>query len=177
MVGSICLTPVHTLQVDFLFSDWLFSEYAESIENVHCTPRTAPRLRDVLLVRDCARDCHIDRSIFFHWVKVLIFFMYTGILKPLIFIYDFSQAWANDFVFLSCMNWVNTCVSLIAREMIQMPVHLRWCWCSSNVSPTARVHWIWIISIAKRLTHLLTYNQWQREVWTYYDDSQYQIQQ
>ena len=46
------LSPIHTLQLNFLFSDWLFSKYAECIENVHCTPRTAPRLLEVLLVRD-----------------------------------------------------------------------------------------------------------------------------
>ena len=51
-------------QLNFLFFDWLFSKYAESIENVHCTPSTAPRLREELLVRDCERERHIDRSIF-----------------------------------------------------------------------------------------------------------------
>ena len=51
--------------MNFLFSDRLFSKYAECIENVHCTPRTAPRLREVLLVRDRReRERHIDRSIF-----------------------------------------------------------------------------------------------------------------
>ena len=43
------LIKIHTLQLNFLSSDWLFSKYAECIENVHCTPRTAPRLRP-----DCA---------------------------------------------------------------------------------------------------------------------------
>ena len=51
---------IHTLQLNLLLSDWLFSKYAECIENVHCTPRTAPRLREVLLVRDLARERHID---------------------------------------------------------------------------------------------------------------------
>ena len=51
---------IHTPQLNFLLSDWLFSKYAECIENVHCTPRTAPRLREVLLVRDLARKCHVD---------------------------------------------------------------------------------------------------------------------
>ena len=41
---------IHTLQLNFLFSDWLFTKYAQCIENVHWTPRTAPRLRT-----DCAR--------------------------------------------------------------------------------------------------------------------------
>ena len=58
------LGSIHTRQLNFLFSDWLFSKYAECIENVHCTPRTAPRLRlglcEVLLVRDLAREHHID---------------------------------------------------------------------------------------------------------------------
>ena len=76
------LIHIHTLQLNFLLSDWLFSKYAECIENVHCTPCTAPRLRGVLLVRDLARERHIDWSFFFHWVKLLIFFMFSGILKP-----------------------------------------------------------------------------------------------
>ena len=53
------LVKIHTLQLNFLFSDWFFSKYAECIENVHCTPRTAPRLREVLLVRDRERERHI----------------------------------------------------------------------------------------------------------------------
>ena len=28
---------IHTLQLNFLFSDWLFSKYAECIKNVHCS--------------------------------------------------------------------------------------------------------------------------------------------
>ena len=51
----VVLMEIHTLQLNFLFSDWL-SKYAECIENVHCTPRTAPRLPKVLLVRDRVRD-------------------------------------------------------------------------------------------------------------------------
>ena len=42
-IDSSCL---HTLQLNFLLTDWLFSKYAECIENVHCTPRLRP---------DCAR--------------------------------------------------------------------------------------------------------------------------
>ena len=51
---------IHTLQLNFLFSDWLFSKYEKCIENVHCTPLTAPKLHEVLLVRDRGRDRHID---------------------------------------------------------------------------------------------------------------------
>ena len=57
---------IHTLQLNFLFSDWLFSKYAECIENVHCTLLTAPKLRP-----DCARcfwcvtaRANVDWSIF-----------------------------------------------------------------------------------------------------------------
>ena len=50
------LKMIHTFQLNFLFSDWLFSKYAECIENVHCTPR----LREVLLVRDRVRERHIN---------------------------------------------------------------------------------------------------------------------
>ena len=59
------LKLIHTLQLDFLFSDWLFSKYAECIENVYCTPQTAPRLHEVLLVCDPACERHIHWSIFF----------------------------------------------------------------------------------------------------------------
>ena len=50
---------IHKLQHGFLFSDWLFSKYAECIENVHCTPRTVPRLHP-----HCARCfwCVIARA-------------------------------------------------------------------------------------------------------------------
>ena len=34
---------IHTLQLNFLFSDWFFSKYAECIEYVQCTLHTAPR--------------------------------------------------------------------------------------------------------------------------------------
>ena len=49
-MSTDALNDIHTLQLNFLLSDWLFSKYAECIENVHCTPRTAPRLRP-----DCAQ--------------------------------------------------------------------------------------------------------------------------
>ena len=54
-----------TRLLNFLFFDWLVSKYAECIENIQCTPRSAQRLRIMLLVRDRARDRHIDWSIFF----------------------------------------------------------------------------------------------------------------
>ena len=65
MVKLWKLIKIHTLPLNFLLSDWLLSKYAECIENVHCTPRTAPRLREMLLVRDLAHERHIDWSIFF----------------------------------------------------------------------------------------------------------------
>ena len=54
------MDDIHTLHLNFLLSDWLFNKHAECIENVYCTPRTAPRLREVLLVRDRGRERHID---------------------------------------------------------------------------------------------------------------------
>ena len=58
-VCFLTLFVIHTLQLNVLFSDWLFSKHAQCIENVHCTPRTAPRLRS-----DCARCfwCVIARA-------------------------------------------------------------------------------------------------------------------
>ena len=54
------LILIHTPQLNFLFSDWLFSKYAECVENAHCTPHTAPRLHKVLSVYDRARERPID---------------------------------------------------------------------------------------------------------------------
>ena len=54
-IVKFALISIHTLQLNFLFSDWLFSKYAECIENVHCASRTAPRLHEVLFVRDRVR--------------------------------------------------------------------------------------------------------------------------
>ena len=76
---------IHTLQLNFLLSDWLFIKYAEYIENVHCTPRTAPRLcpdcaRCFWCVISCANVTSADP--FCHLLKLLIFFMFSGILKP-----------------------------------------------------------------------------------------------
>ena len=45
----------HTLQLDFLFFDWLFINYTECIENIQCTLLTVPRMREVLLLR--VRTC------------------------------------------------------------------------------------------------------------------------
>ena len=59
-IRRILLMEIHTRLLNFSFSDWFFSKYAEYIENVHCTPRTAARQREVLLVHDRAREHHID---------------------------------------------------------------------------------------------------------------------
>ena len=151
------LVYIHTLQLNFLISDWLFRKYSECIENVQCTLRT-----DYARCSCCMTVCVIVKSTdsFFHWVKLSIFFMFSGILKP--FYLFFVQTWGNDFVFLLCMNTVNTCVSLVAPEEIQIqctctdvdvrPMHCTHLWF---------VHWtsmIWIISLTKRHSHLLTYN-------------------
>ena len=48
------------IQLNLLFSDWIFSNYMECIENVQCTPCTAHRLQEVLLLPDCVNDSHID---------------------------------------------------------------------------------------------------------------------
>ena len=102
-----------------MFSYWLFSKYVECIEYILCTLCTVPVLCEVLLLFGM---CMIVTSTdpFFSLGKDLLFFMYNGgILKPF-YIYIFSQTLTNDFVFLSCMNSINTCVSLVAREMIQI---------------------------------------------------------
>ena len=101
-----------------MFSNWLFSKYAECIDNVHCTPRTAPRLRsDRARCFWCVNVTSTDP--FFHWVKLLIFFLFSGILKPILFMI-FHEHGANDFVFLSCMNYVNKFAFTFAREIRQI---------------------------------------------------------
>ena len=47
-----------TFQLDFLFSDWLFSKYTECIENVHGTQCTASKLREVLAAAFGVWSCH-----------------------------------------------------------------------------------------------------------------------
>ena len=54
------LDSIHTLQLNFLFSDWLLSKNTECIENVYCTLRTVPRCFCVI-----QRERHIDWFIFF----------------------------------------------------------------------------------------------------------------
>ena len=82
----VTMIGIYTLQLNFLFCDWLFSKYIECIENVHCTLCTAPRLREVLLVRD--RVCHIDWSIFSLGKVVDILLCLVAFYSH--FIYNFS---------------------------------------------------------------------------------------
>ena len=71
LANSNAKVVIHTLLLIFLFSDWFFSKYAECIENVHCTLRTAPRLHEVLLVRDRARVNVTSTGPFFSLGKVV----------------------------------------------------------------------------------------------------------
>ena len=98
-----------TLQLDFLFSDWLSSKYAECIENVHC-----------ILHLDCARCfwCVIVTLTdpFFHLEKLLLFFMICGILMHFIryFFHELDQM-----ILFFCgvrISWVN----LVARETLKI---------------------------------------------------------
>ena len=161
------LRYIHILQLNFLFFDWLFCKYAECIENVHFTPRTAPRLRKVLLVRDRARERHIDWSTFFHWVKLLIFFMFSDILKPFYFIILHKH---KQMILFFCRVWIrliNLHLLLLVKQ--DKSNALAWIWCLSNALGPAglghwthqnsvRVHWICLISLEKVNAHLLTSN-------------------
>ena len=79
-VTQVWLKSIHALWLNFLFSDWFFSKY------VVCTPT----LHKVPLVRNRTRDHHIDRSIF-HWVKLLILLIFSGIFKLSHFIIFFTN--------------------------------------------------------------------------------------
>ena len=75
------LILIHTLQLNFLFSDWLSSKYAECIENVYCTLRTcAQTARGAFGARTSHRLIH-----FFHWVKLLIRGRVNNSLQPSLF--------------------------------------------------------------------------------------------
>ena len=50
----------HTRQLNFLFIDWFFSKYVECIKN----SARQDYVCEVLMLRDLARDRHIDWSIF-----------------------------------------------------------------------------------------------------------------
>ena len=65
MHHSGVLTTIHIIHSSSISCCLIGSNYPECIEIVHCIPRTAPRLREVLLVSDRTRERHIDLSIFF----------------------------------------------------------------------------------------------------------------
>ena len=147
-----------------MFSEWLLSKYEECIEIIHCTPRIALWSRKMLLVRDRTRDRHIDWSICY-WVKPLIFFHVLWHSKAILFIYFHKFEQMILFFYRIWIRSIHVEVLLLEKRF-KSPVHLRWCWCSSNVhtfdscmgraSTSVRVHWIWIISPR----HLLTYKQY-----------------
>ena len=73
---------------------------------------TASRLPKVLLLCD---------GPFFHWVKLLRFFMFSGIFKVISFIifHKHEQIKPNDFDFLLCVNKVNTCIFLLLQKLFK----------------------------------------------------------
>ena len=87
---------------------------------------------------DCARcfQCVIMRVIvtstdpLFDWVKLFIVFMFSGIWKPfyLQFFTNFSK-WLWFSVVYELGQY--KCKSCCSRNDSN-PVHLHWCWCSSN---------------------------------------------
>ena len=95
------LMMFHTLQLNFLFSDWFF-------RNTRSVLKMSTALR--VLRTDCARCfwCVITRvnvtstDPFFHWVNWLIFFMLSGILSH--FIYDFHKH--KHMILFFCRVWI-----------------------------------------------------------------------
>ena len=76
--------------------------HAQEPWTIFAWARTAPRQREVLVVRDPALERHIDCSIFFHWVKLLIFFMFSDILKAF-YLYFFHEH--EQVILFFCCVW------------------------------------------------------------------------
>ena len=94
-------TWIHTLQLNFLFSDWLFtcSKYWKCQQHsVYC----AQTARGAFGAWLCAWTSHWLIH-FFHWVKLLIFFMFSDILRP--FYLEFFMNMSNWFLFF-CHVWI-----------------------------------------------------------------------
>ena len=112
----------------------------------------------MLLLCDCARDLHIDWFIFSLGKVVNILHVYWHF--KVIFFIIFQKH--EQMILFFCHVWIRTFVSLLAREMIQIQctsanVDVRPMHKPKRASTSACMHWIWIISLLTRLTHLLTY--------------------
>ena len=101
-------------------------------------------MREVNLLRDRARDRHIDWSIF-SLVKLLIFFMLSSIVKCFFF-HKHEQT-----MFSVVYESGQTSVSLVAREMIQVRA-------LNEQSTPVRVHMLWYDSICRERVRALDLN-------------------
>ena len=171
----MCFSMFQLIENKFIHSNLISRSLIGSLVNTRSVLKMSTALR--VLRPDCARCfwCVIARVIvistdpFFHWVKLLIFFMISGILKPF-YLYFFHEHEQISFCFSVVYELGQYMRKSCSSRHDSNPVHLRRCWCSSNAltfgscigrAPTsARVHWIWIISLVTRLTHLLTYNSY-----------------
>ena len=61
---NIISLNIHTLQLGYLLSDWLFSKYAECMENVQCTPEYCAHTAWGAIGKWHVCDRHIVWSIF-----------------------------------------------------------------------------------------------------------------
>ena len=160
---------IHTRQLNFSFSDWLFSKYAECIENVHCTPRTANGLRP-----DCTRCfwCVIARANvtstdpFFSLGKVFNILHVLWHFNAILFIILHEH---EQIILFFCHVWIrliNLHLLLLVKK--DKSNALAWIWCLSNALGPAglgqwthqnsvRLHWICLISLEKVNAHLLTF--------------------
>ena len=166
---------IHTFQLNFLSSDWLFSKSVECIDNVYCTPRTVPWLREMLLMHDCTRVRHIDWSIIFHWrekewtslwhFKAILFIIFKAI-SFIIFhehermILFFWRVWIRLInLHLLLLGKCNKSMHLPEFDSCPMHSALRAAglghWTHQN---SVCMHWICFISLEKVNAHLLTSN-------------------
>ena len=132
------LWDIHTLQLNFLFPDWLFSKYAESIENVHCIQRTAPRPRKVLLVRDNTRLISTDP--FFSLGKVVNILYVKWHFKSILFIIFHEN---EQMILFFCRVWIRL-INLHLLMLVKMDKSnaLARMWCLSNaLGPVGLGHW------------------------------------
>ena len=142
---------IHTLQLNFLFSEWLFSKYAECIENVHCAQAARGAFGAWSRAWTSHRPIH-----FFHWVELLIFFMFSGILRSfyLQFFTNMSKWFCFSVVYELGLVW-----TFLNLMLVQC----------TRAGPAGLGHWkhqiqctcigfVFNISLEKVNTHLLTSN-------------------
>ena len=130
------ITWIEAYSYTRVISDWSFSKYAAWLKMYNALRGLRP---DSAMCFCCvARVIVTLTNPFFQWVKLLIFFMFSGILKPF-----YSYFFILFFFFFTnmskrfCFSVVYESGQLYMRKSCcprndSNPVHLRWCWYSSE---------------------------------------------